>query len=289
MTTAETLRRPVAADALKTVLMHEHVIFLDEEMRRNHPELWDEGHVVAEPVEKLTGLAERGVSTIVDPTVVGPGRDVTRVARVNAHVDINMFVKGLTEGVADTGVRAGIAKCALDESLTPGVERVIRAVARAHLATGAPTVVHTSAPHKTGLVAQDVFRSKGVDPDARDLDHSGDADELDYVRTLIDQGSYMGMVRFGLGLYLPGEKRIANLVRLLDEGLADQLMLSDDASCHSDWLPPRTREQVAPSWHFAYLHQHVLPALRRAGVGEEQITTMFVDNPRRFLTRGRPS
>ncbi|MFF3579401.1 phosphotriesterase family protein [Streptomyces mirabilis] len=241
MTTAETLRRPVAADALKTVLMHEHVIVLDEEMRRNHPELWDESHVVAEPVEKLTGLAELGVSTIADPTVVEPGHDV------------------------------------------------MRAVARAHLATGAPTVVHTSAPHTTGLVAQDVFRSEGVDPDARDLDHSGDADELDYVRTLIDQGSHVGMDRFGLDLYLPGEKRIANLVRLLDEGLADRLMLSRDASYHIDWLPPRTREQVAPNWHFAYIHQQVLPALRRADVGEEQITTMLVDNPRRFLTRGRPS
>ncbi|MFF0043921.1 hypothetical protein ACFYRG_48565 [Streptomyces mirabilis] len=41
--------------------------------------------------------------------------------------------------------------------------------------------------------------------------------------------------RFGLDLYLPGEKRIANLVRLLDEGLADRFMLSHDASCHIDW------------------------------------------------------
>lgn len=147
MTTVETLRGPVAADALKTVLMHEHVFVLDEEMRRNHPELRDESQVVAEAVEKLTGLAELGVSTIVDPTIVDPtvvglGRDVARAARVD------MFVKELTEGITDTGVRAGFLKCAIEESLTPGVERVMQAVARAHLATGAPTVVHTSAPRK---------------------------------------------------------------------------------------------------------------------------------------------
>ncbi|MGW1504327.1 phosphotriesterase family protein [Streptomyces mirabilis] len=250
MTTVETLRGPVAADALKTVLMHEHTFVVDEDIRRNDPELWDESHVIAEPVGKLTRLAELGVSTIVDPAVVGLGRDVARVARVNARVDINMFV--------------------IDS---------------------APFVVHTSAPHRSAVVARDVFRGEGVDPGALVLDHSGDADDLDYVRTLIDQGSYVGMDRFGLDLYLylPGEQRIANLVRLLDEGLDDRLMLSHDASCHIDWLPPKAREQIAPNWHSVYIHQQVLPALRRAGAGEEQVTTMLVDSPRRFLTRGRLS
>ncbi|MFF3660248.1 phosphotriesterase family protein [Streptomyces olivochromogenes] len=296
MTTVETLRRPVAADALKTVLTHEHVFVLDEEMRRNHPELRDESQVFAEAVEKLTGLAELEVSTIVDPTVVGLGRDVARVARVDAHVDINivvatglypladvpllfryhgqgtllggeepmvnMFVKDLTEGIADAGVRAGFLSCAIEESLTPSVERVMRAVARAHLATGMPIVVHTSAPHTADLVAQDVFRGECVDPGALVLDHSGDTDDLNYVPTLIGQGSYVGMDRFGPDPYPPGEKRIANLVRLLDEGLADRRMLSHDASCHIDWFRPGPREQI---------------------------TTMLVDNPHRFLTRGRPS
>jgi phosphotriesterase-related protein len=115
---------------------------------------------------------------------------VARVARVNAQVDINivvatglyalsdvpylfqyhgpgtllggeepmvgMFVKDLTEGIAGTGIRAAFLKCAIEESLTPGVERVLRAVAKAHLITGAPIMVHTSAVHRTGLVAQDM-------------------------------------------------------------------------------------------------------------------------------------
>ena len=184
MVTVETVRGPVGADELKTVLMHEHVFVLDSEMQRNYPELWDEEKVVTEAVEKLNALAAAGVSTIVDPTVVGLGRDVARVARVNAMVGLNivvatglytladvplmfryqgpgtllggpepmvpMFVKDITEGIADTGVRAGVLKCAIEESLTPGVERVMRAVAEAHLATGAPIIVHTSAAHRTG-------------------------------------------------------------------------------------------------------------------------------------------
>jgi len=43
-----------------------------------------------------------------------------------------------------TGVRAGMLKCAIDEhGMTPGVERVMRAVAAAHHRTGVPVTVHT--------------------------------------------------------------------------------------------------------------------------------------------------
>ncbi|MGW0166789.1 phosphotriesterase family protein [Streptomyces sp. NPDC003343] len=40
----------------------------------------------------------------------------------------------------------------------------MRAVAQAHLRTGAPIAVHTDAVARTGLVAQEVLRSEGVDP-----------------------------------------------------------------------------------------------------------------------------
>jgi phosphotriesterase-related protein len=319
--TIETVRGPVAAGDLKTVLAHEHVFVLDDEMHRNYPELWDEEKLVARAVEKLRALAALGVSTIVDPTVVGLGRDVARVARVNAQVDINivvatglytlndvpylfqyhgpgtllggeepmvgMFVKDLTEGIAGTGIRAAFLKCAIEESLTPGVERVLRAVAKAHLITGAPIMVHTSAVHQTGLVAQDILRQEGVDLGAVVLGHSGDTADVDYVRKLVDQGSYVGMDRFGLDLLLPGDARIATVARLAEQGLADRMMLSHDASCHIDWFPPGIREAVAPNWHYGYIHETVLPALRATGVGESQITTMLVDSPRRFLSTGR--
>lgn len=50
-----------------------------------------------------------------------------------------LFVRDITEGIADTGVKAAILKCATDEpGPTPGVERVLRAVAQAHRQTGVP-------------------------------------------------------------------------------------------------------------------------------------------------------
>ncbi|MFD3993257.1 hypothetical protein [Streptomyces sp. NPDC058583] len=174
-----TVRGPVPVADLGTVLMHEHAFVLSEEFRRNLPETWDEEERVADAVTRLKALAATGATTIVDPTVIGLGRDVRRVALVNEQVDLHIiaatgiysladvpdffryhgpgtmlggpegmtkvFVRELTEGIADTGIRASFLKCAVEAELTPGVERVMRAVAQAHLRTGAPITVHTNA------------------------------------------------------------------------------------------------------------------------------------------------
>ena len=44
---------------------------------------------------------------------------------------VELFVKDIREGIADTGVKAGLLKGAIDEhSLTPDVERILRASGR---------------------------------------------------------------------------------------------------------------------------------------------------------------
>jgi phosphotriesterase-related protein len=318
MAQVETVRGPVPVDALGTVLMHEHVFVLNEEIRRNYPELWDEDQQVAGAIARLRALRERGVDTIVDPTVLGLGRDIERVARVNAGADINivpatglytyddvplsfrlhgpgtplggpdlmvdLFVKDITEGIAGTPIKAAFLKCAIEEELTPGVERVMVAVAEAHKRTGVPITVHTSPGHRTGLVAQDIFRREGVDLGRLVMGHSGDTADLDYLHELIDNGSYLGMDRFGLDVLLPGDQRVATIAKLASEGMADRMVLAHDASCHIDWFPPGVREQVMPNWHYTHIHDDVLPALRAAGVSDQQLTTMLVDNPRRYFT-----
>jgi phosphotriesterase-related protein len=314
-----TVRGEVDVDALGTVLMHEHVFVLSEEFRLNYPEYWDEDERVADAVRKLRTLAERGVDTIVDPTVLGLGRDLARVRRVNEQVDINivaatglytygdlpfflhhrgpgttfggdepmveMFTRDLEEGIADTGIRAAFLKCAIEDELTPGVERVMRAVAQTHLRTGAPITVHTNAKRGTGLVAQRVLREEGVDLRHVVLGHSGDTNDLDYLVALLEAGSILGMDRFGLDLMLPFEERVATVAELCRRGYVDQLVLAHDASCYIDWFSVEAREAAAPNWHYTHVHDDVLPALRNQGVTEQQITAMMQGNPRRYFTR----
>ncbi|MGI5239287.1 phosphotriesterase family protein [Dactylosporangium sp. CA-139066] len=317
MPDVETVRGPVPAEQLGTVLMHEHVFVRSEEIQRNLPETWDEEAEVAAAEEKLAALAGRGVRTLVDATVIGLGRDVARVARVNGAVDLNiivatgvytysdvpyyfqyrgpgtllggdepmvdLFVRDLTDGIADTGIKAAFIKCAVEDRLTPGVERVLDAVAVTHARTGAPIMVHTSAQAGTGLVAQRALKERGVDLGAVVIGHCGDTADLDYVRRIIDNGSYAGMDRFGLDVFLPYEVRMSAVAKLAGEGFADRMMLSHDYSCHFAPLPPGVREAVAPNWHYTFLSDTVIPGLRGLGVTEEQLTTMLVENPRSYF------
>jgi phosphotriesterase-related protein len=306
----------VAVNELGTVLMHEHVFVLSEEIRQNVPG-WDERQRVDEAVSRLTALAKTGVSTLVDQTAIGLGRDVRRIAEVNERVDLNilvatglytladvpdyfryrgpgtllggaedmteLFVREITEGIAGTSIKAALLKCAIEDQLTPGVERVMRAVAQAHLRTGAPISVHTSAHARTGLIAQDVLASEGVDPGSVLIGHAGDTADLDYLHQLIDRGSYIGMDRFGLEFLLPDDQRVATVAALAGEGFADRMVLSHDASCYVDWFSQGERQRLGPNWNHLHLHEQVLPALVRAGVAQEQLTTMLADNPRRYF------
>ena len=109
-----------------------------------------------------------------------------------------MFISDITGGIAGTGVKAAFLKCAIDaEGLTFGVERVLRAVARAHVATGAPVTVHTHPASRSGLVAIRVLREEGADLTRVVIGHSGDTGDLDYLAEVADAGCLLGMDRFG--------------------------------------------------------------------------------------------
>ena len=319
MAQVETARGPVDADRLGITLMHEHVFVLNEEIRLNYPADWDEEARVADAAAKLNALQQRGCDTIVDPTVIGLGRDIRRIQRVAAGTGINiivatglytyddvpfyfryrgaqrqsagsdprtaLFIADITEGISGTGVKAAFLKCAIEEQgLTRGVERVLRAVAAAHAATGAPITVHTHPGSESGLAAMRVLAEEGVDLTRVVMGHSGDATDLDYLRRLADAGCLLGMDRFGLNALLPFEQRVDTVAELARFGYADRMVLSHDAACYIDWFRPEQIGAFAPDWHFGHLFDDVLPALLERGVSQAQIETMLVDNPRRYFS-----
>ncbi|MDF0529344.1 phosphotriesterase-related protein [Tsukamurella sp. 8F] len=323
MPTVETVRGPIDVDALGRVLMHEHVFTLGTEIRQNYPQYpdpWDEEVRVADAVQQLTDMVARGITSIVDPTVIGLGRYIPRIQRINEQVDLNivvatgvytysdapiqfhftgpgrifdtpvdpmteLFVKDIREGIADTDVKAGLLKCAIDEhGLTPDVERVMRAVAQAHVETGTPITVHTHAHDETGLIVERVLGEEGVDLSKVVIAHSGDSTDIDYLRKLADAGAILGMDRFGIDAFCPFEDRVATVATLAALGYAEKMVLAHDASCYSDFYPEALRKAALPRWRFTHVSDDVLPALRERGVSDDQITTMLVENPRIYFS-----
>jgi phosphotriesterase-related protein len=320
----QTVRGPIDTAELGRTYMHEHVFVLTADVQQNYPDEWgDEDARVDDAVQKLRALAAQGVQTIVDPTVVGLGRYIPRIVRIAEQVpDLNivvatgcytygdvpfffhhrgpalnealgtdvpdpmvdLFVGDITDGIAGTGVRAGLLKCAIDHhGLTSGVERVMRAVARAHHRTGTPITVHTHPGDETGLVVQRVLcDEEGVDPRRVVLGHSGDSTDADHLSALAEAGFVLGMDRFGINLGTTFEARADIVVELCRRGYADRMVLSQDAACYIDWIDPAMLPFL-PQWHYLHIHDEVLPYLRDHGVTDDQITAMLVDVPRRYF------
>ncbi|ODQ93943.1 phosphotriesterase [Mycolicibacterium holsaticum] len=299
--------------------MHEHVFVLSPDITANYPEVWgDEADREADAIARLNELKANGVDTIVDLTVIGMGRYIPRIARVAAATELNivvatgvytyndvpmyfhftapggmlgdvepmveMFVRDIEVGIADTEVKAAILKCATDEpGVTPGVERVLRAVAKAHRQTGAPISTHTHAATRRGLDQQRIFADEGVDLSRVVIGHCGDTTDLGYLEELIGNGSYIGMDRFGVDVFLSFEDRVNTVAQMCERGHADKMVLSHDAACFIDWLPEEVVPVAMPNWHYLHIHHDVIPALKQRGVSDEQLTTMLVDNPRRIF------
>jgi phosphotriesterase-related protein len=314
-TTVETVRGPVELDRLGPTLMHEHVFILDPEARENWGHLWDgpywdEEAGVAEAIAQLRRLREGGIETIVDATAFGLGRNIPRIQRVNAGVDLNivvatgvyaflelpsfllyrsddwiieLFVREIREGIDDTGVKAAFLKCAVEEhGLVGDIRRIFRNVAAAAVETDVPVMVHTNAPARTGLLALDTLTGAGVDPRRIVIAHAGDSNDLAYLRALADTGASLGCDRFNIEHFNPDADRIRTLVALVEEGYADRVHLGHDGATFHDFM---VGNPFFADEHADYLHisTKILPALLEAGVTREQIDEMLVDNPRRFF------
>lgn len=316
MPVIETVRGPVDAAELGRTLAHEHIVIVEPEPLANFAHVWgesywDEERGVADAITKLRAVREAGYTAIHDPTAFGLGRNIRRVQRINAEVDLHivvatgvyafielpnflryrspeeiaaLFVRELREGIDDTGVKAGFLKCAVEEyGLAGDIPRILAAVALASLETGAPIMVHTNASTRSGLLALEGLTREGVDPSRIQIAHAGDSNDLDYLRAIADQGAFLGCDRFNIDHFNPHADRIGTLVKLVEVGYASQIVLSHDGGAFFDFMTgdPKFAGEVAD---YLFISKNALPALREAGVTKEQIHTMEVDTPRRFLT-----
>ena len=329
MSQVPTVRGPVDTADLGPTYMHEHIFVLTADVQQNYPGEWgSESERIADAATRLGALAAQGVRTIVDPTVVGLGRDLARIQRVAEQVPelniivatglytydsvplffsyrgpalnealgtevpdpmVDMFVADITEGITGTGVRAGMLKCAIDEGgMTAGVERVMRAVAAAHHQTGVPITVHTHPGSQTGLEVKRVL-CDSAGVDPGRVVLSHSVDTTD-----CDHLADLADAGFMLGLDRFGLNAATTF-----EARADTLV----EMCRRGYAERMVLSQDAscyidwidpnvlpflPQWNYLHIHDEVLPYAREHGVTEEQIAAMLIANPRRFFEGQHP-
>ena len=323
MTVVQTYLGPRDPAALGMTLIHEHVFVRNPELDINFPHLeWDEAAVVERAVAGFKDLYTLGVRTVVDLTVLGLGRDVSLVARVADRVPITLvastgyytgsglaldlqfrgpgllidgpdplieyFIGDIEKGIAGTNIRAGMLKVMTSQyGITDAVVRVMTAAAVAHQQTGVPITTHSHPGTRNGLDQQAFLRERGVALERVIIGHSGDTEDLAYLRALMDNGSTIGMDRFGMEHVLPDDRRVDTVLALLDLGYADRMVLSHDAAFFSRVTPPSWRAQYASNWQIENISRRILPMLLRVGASEAALHQMLVTNPMRLLTPSR--
>jgi phosphotriesterase-related protein len=318
MSQVQTVQGPVEHDELGIVLAHEHVRFRDEAVAAEWPARYDEQLEFDAALVAVQAAKREGVRTIVDPTAMFGGRDVRFMKRVadetgvqivactgiysydylphyfeNRDVDVmaDHFVEDIEIGIQGTDIRAGFLKCAADAAgVTENVEKIHRAVARASLQTGAPIMAHSMPAVATGPRQVEIFEDEAVDLARVQIAHCGDTDDVAYIERLIDKGVYVGLDRYGLEMFLPMGKRNATAAELLRHGHSERLMISQDYCATIDWFPAEAAavfesQGAIRKWSMTLVFEEVVPALREQGVmDDETFQTVFVENPKRWLT-----
>jgi phosphotriesterase-related protein len=315
MKSINTVTGTTTAEQLGTTLMHEHLLigWAGWELDCAAPK-FERRAAFKNAVDRLKELKDLGLQSFVDPCPMDIGRDVNFMAEVaeasgvrivcatglykedlgntayfkQRSVDeiAEVYSSELTKGIGNTGIKAGIIKCATGKGqVSKYEENCLRAAARAHLRTGAPITTHTE-DGTMGREQLDIFASEGVVLQRVIIGHSCGSADLGYHRDMLDRGCFLGFDRFGLDFLHPDKLRLAALIGLLGVGYEKQIVLSHD----SVWcwlgrgldLPPETAKLVE-NWKPTHVFQNILPALKRAGVSEEKIRAMLVDNPRRYF------
>jgi predicted metal-dependent phosphotriesterase family hydrolase len=308
--TVMTVRGPVPSTDLGMILPHEHTrcVLWQIPNRWDYWELTGEDEII---LPELARFRDAGGSCLVDVTLPAIGRDPERLRRLSeasgVHIvmgcgwyrdayypvadDIDrrtveeladIVVQEFEDGVGDTGIHPGIIGeiGTAKPWLTAREERVHRAAARAAKLTGLAVTTH-SVMSEVGLRQLGIFEEEGLDPARVVIGHADSYPNLEYHLAILERGAYVEFDFLGMS-FTPqerhGEPRLLRiLLELLNRGHGERLLLSQDV-CHNSQL-------AAYEGHgYTYLAETFLPRLRDAGVSDETIDLLTVENPRRVLS-----
>jgi phosphotriesterase-related protein len=313
----------IAAEDLGVTLIHEHIVAgfpgweCDPLSRPYNRE-----KMVQLSLRSLEPVKAYGLNAMVDATPADLYRDVEIMKAVSEQLQIHIvcstgrytedmgqwtylkqrsrsgvgnmsdelydgMMQEITQGIGKSGVKPGVIKVATGlNSISTIEEAVLRAAARASKETGLPIITHTEAgtmgPEQAALLI-----GEGVDPKRIMIGHMCGNPSLQYQMSVLDQGVNIAFDRFGIEMFLPDKVRTAMLVGLLGTGYGKHIMLSHDfigcSSGRGGRMPEEGLRKVA-NWSYSHIFRDIIPALKQAGVIDEQIRTMMVDNPKHLLS-----
>lgn len=298
MTTLLTTLGAFTANQVGMILPHEH-IFVDlgpiEAASYRFADATDVIRVMAPEIEKIK---QQGITALVECTPVGVGRradiDLAVSQATNlpvvlptgiyrepwvpawAHAAsedqlVEWLLGELTAGIEACGVPAAWIKISAgDDGITACERKILRAAARAGLATNAIIGSHTI----RGRVVRDqvdMLEAAGYTADRFIWIHTQAEPDFALHLEMAQRGAWLEYDAIGS---FDDETLIPWIQRLLDAGYGEKLLLSHDRG----WYDPSKPGGGVPQ-PYTYLCDHFLPKLRAAGIAESTIMQLTHVNP----------
>jgi phosphotriesterase-related protein len=294
-----TVLKDISPDSVTgETLFHEHLSVAysrtERQLKLPPPSTADIRPVIADVKE----AAKAGVSCIVDGGHPDMGRNIEQLRQIATETQV--YIVGSTGFYMENNYPAEIATMSEDQiadelvrqaneqwlgafgeigqsnntaELTSQEHKVFRAVGKAHLRTNLPIFTHNAyntgpnVPKNAGLLQLDVLESVGVKPQHIVIGHMDSLDDPtgDTIKQIARRGAFVGFDRV-TSPRPSDDQRVTEILALLEAGHADKLVLSSD----------KRGGFIATPTVF-------IPKLRTAGVKEDLLHTIMVDNPRRFL------
>lgn len=306
-----TVAGPVPTNALGITLPHEHVLVDFIGADKVSRDRYDQNEAFRVALPHLKRVRELGVRTFVECTPAYIGRDPGLLKRLASATGLqiltntgyygaandkfvpahafketpdqlaNRWINEWRDGIEDTGIRPGFIKIGVDSGPLSEIDRkLVRAAARAHLATGLTIASHTG----NGAAALDelaTINEEGVDATAFIWVHAQNERDPAVHARAAEAGAWIELDGIGPKSF---DRHLDAMKAMKARGLLGRVLLSHDAGWYHVGEP--NGGNFRP---FDLLFTRFIPALKKAGVTETEIRTMTVDNPREaFAIRVRP-
>lgn len=280
---------------------HEHIMMDLSNVRKDTDSVLD---IVDDMKEELKYPIQKGLKAIVEVTNIGMGRNVLELKKISQDLGIHIiastgfykeeyypefvfeesiddisdrFIKEIQVGIGDTGIKAGImAEIGSSyKNISPVEKKVFKAVAKAHLETGAPISTHC----ELGTMASqqvELLLNEGVKPDKLIIGHMDLNKDIDELIRILKKGVNVAFDTIGKNSYMKEESRIKNLITILDKGYINNIVLSQDITRKS-YL--RKNGGIG----FSYILDNFIPRLKDNGFTTKKLEQMLIKNPAKIL------